>query len=1188
MRLKKIILNGFKSFADKTDFDFQANITAIVGPNGCGKSNVVDAVKWVLGEQKKKSLRSSQMTDVIFSGSGSRKPSGMAEVSMIFSDVPGKGDERNELQITRRLYRNGDSTYLINGKSCRLRDIRELFMDTGVGVSAYSIIEQGQIAQLLNASKAERRVIFEEAAGISKFKAYKKEAARKLERTEQNLLRLADIVSEVQKQLRSVKLQAGKAKSYVEYRDRLNELRMSYSLAEYDKLTKKSALASQLQAALNDEYSSIVANVGKNDFLISELRTKIAEKEASINRNDNNLIAIKGKIDQQLERIDYLKKRIHELQDRKETASDRIHQIEEQNAKLEASLGACQYNLQQNEKLSQEKSAQLASLQDMLHEINLEYTTIQAQLEDEKSGVLDTVRRTAQLHNEIQSFGNYRENLSLQKERLLEKISRNKSQLEGMLVDKAGAQARKNDINSVIEELQTNLDTRKDQMEQMNFELSEKAEIMSSLKQKRSALESELKVLSNMEMNREGLNKAVKDILKAKNEGAAFSCVEGIVADIIRADAKYARAVEAFLDNKADSLIINSTSQFLADKQNFDLKGRLNVICLDRVTDHGSKADFSCHDYVLGNLFDLVNCEPEYESVVRSIFHNAFLIDTLDNAMGISREAGAGHIFVTLAGEVLENGYVLKVGKVGQSVGLISRKSRIHELNTELATLADQISQIEDFMEESNQQIDHMTQICKDLRTSIYEASTEKVDINTKLEVITQSIENLKREEPSMASEISNLEAQIDESVSREYESKQKLVELESVSSQKNSRIEELEIQLDEKKAVQTELSSQLTDIRIALGQTTVTRNAIKQEISSIQNQLQRSRMSIESARTDMLSSDEQVSQTTRGILNTEASVSELFVEKERAQIASLELKKDGAMLLSQLQEADMLVRQQRQSQSEIEKKIHETDLELNELRIKTEDLTQRVHEELELDIKAAHENYALEEMDWEAVRTEIDDLKNKIARLGNVNIDAIDELEELEKRELFLTEQVKDLQKSKHQLEQLIEKINTESREKFRSTFDEVRSNFKETFRKLFGGGKADVLLEDDQEDILECGIEIIAQPPGKSAKSITLLSGGEKTMTAIALQFAIFKSKPSPFCFLDEVDAALDEANNERFNLIVKEFESISQFIVISHSKRTMSIADVLFGVTMQQQGVSKRISVKFDREDSSVAVA
>ncbi len=1190
MRLKNIILNGFKSFADKTEFNFDSNITAIVGPNGCGKSNVVDAVKWVLGEQKKKSLRSSQMTDVIFSGSSSRKASGMAEVTITFEDVSGSDNETSELEVTRRLYKNGDSQYLINNKTCRLKDIKERFMDTGVGVSAYSIIEQGQISQLLNASKAERRVIFEEAAGISKFKAHKKEAQRKLERTEQNLLRLADIINEVQKQLRSVKLQAGKARNYVEYNDRLKKLHLSYSLAEYDKLTRKTKQTLERQNKLNDSFGLIVADVARNDSLIEELRSRISQKETQINNNDNNLIAIKSKIEQHLERIEYLKNRIAELHERKSSASGRIHSLEEQNARLEGTLAGCQYNLQNNEQDAREKEGQLATLQDMLHEINLECTTLNAQLEDEKSGVLDTVRRTAQLHNEIKSMGDYRENLSNQKNRLFEKISSSESQLEKMLTDKAVYQARMDDISDVINQLQSNLDEKRELIEVLDAQISERAESMSELKESRSAVESEIKILTNMESNREGLNKGVKKILHAKNNEGLFSYIDGIVADILRADNRYAKAVEAVLGSKADSLIVTSTSKFTADRDKIDAFGsRIEAICLDRINSADTSIDLSNHDCVIDKLSNLVHYDPEYKNLVSTLLGKAFLIDNIDNAMAISKEAGNGYLFVTPEADILENGCFLKVGKLSKGIGIISRKSRLHELSKDLDSINSKIADMQDFIDESNNQSEHINEICRELRTSIYEANTEKVNTNTKLEVVSQSIDSLEKQQPAIKNEIDAIESQIKESVEREYESKQKLQELETVNTQRSDRIEELEMQTQEKKAFQEELSSQLTDLRIEIGQATVKRNALRNEISSINSQLQRGRISIESARSDMLGSDEQVSQTNRNILNTQADVSELYVEKEKAQIAASELKKDAAELIAALSAADATLRLKRSEQTEIEKQIHEVDLASNELKIKTQDLIQRVEEQLGLNIEEAYASYEEEDMDWDLVRKEINELRSKISRLGNVNVDAIDELDELEKREEFLSEQIKDLESSKGQLEKLIEKINIESREKFRETFEEVRANFREMFRKLFGGGKADVTLEEEGGDILDCGIEIIAQPPGKGAKSITLLSGGEKTMAAIALQFSIFKSKPSPFCFLDEVDAALDEANNERFNLVVKEFEATTQFIVVTHAKRTMSIADTLFGVTMQQQGVSKKISVQFASEqDSPAAVA
>ena len=1190
MRLEKIILHGFKSFADKTEFNFDRNITAIVGPNGCGKSNVVDAVKWVLGEQSTKSLRSSQMLDVIFSGSGSRKPMSMAEVSMFFSGVPGVTDEENLVQITRRLYRNGDSAYLINNKSCRLKDIRELFMDTGVGMKAYSIIEQGQIAQLISSSKSDRREIFEEAAGISKFKAHKKEASRKLERTEQNLLRLADIVSEVQKQLRSVKMQAGKARNYIEYADKLKELRVSYSLSEFHKLSQKQINKNSRLDTIKDSFSQAVAEVAKNDTLQSRLRSEITELETEINRNDNFLISTKSKIEQQLERVDYLQKRIEELKERKQTSGERIHRLEEQISRLSGNLAGCEFRMQENNELAEEKQKELSELQDYSHEINMECATIEADLEDEKSGILDTVRRTAQLHNELKSSESFRENLSNQKDRLSGRVNETQSQLESLLTNKTQHDARKNDISKVIEELEKSLDIKREQMENNNHQLTELSDMMASSKQARSSIQGELRVLADMENNREGLNKSVKDILRERTGANAhkYEYIDGIVADVLRADVSYAPAVEAVLNGKAEYIVVNSTTKLLEDSHRLkEFGGRINFVCIDKMSPRTDKVNLSNYSGVVGNLVDFVHCDDIYSDMAFTLLGKSIVVESLNTAMAIAPELGDDYTFVTREGEMLREGHIISIGKISKNAGLISRKSRLHELQNELDQANNEINALQEQLDSSNQQNDHLGDLCKDLRTSIYEANTEKIDINSKLGMIEQNIERLRKEEPILVKEIEVLHTQIEESVKKDYDSRQKLEELDTVNNQRTDRIEELEMQYDEKKAVQEEMNSQLTELRIAIGQTTVKRNAIQQEISSLKSQLHHARITIESARTEMLGSDEQVEQTERTILNTESSICDLYVEKDDAQKLRNHLHDEAGDLLKQLSETEDSLRLSRNKQSELEQQMHSIDLELNEIRVKLEDLTQRVGEELEMDIEQMYHDYQEEDMDWDAVRREINELKGKIVRLGNVNVNAIEELEELEKRDTFLTEQVEDLDSSKQQLQQLINKINKESREKFQAVFDEIRGNFQEMFRKLFGGGKADVMLEEGV-DILEAGIDIIAQPPGKGAKNITLLSGGEKTMTAMALQFSIFKSKPSPFCFLDEVDAALDEANNERFNYIVKEFEKISQFVIISHSKRTMSIADVLFGVTMQQQGVSKKISVKFEEVDSDQSSA
>jgi len=1186
MKLEKIVINGFKSFADKTELKISHPITAIVGPNGCGKSNVVDALKWVLGNQSPKSLRSGAMADVIFSGSGSRKPSGMAEVSLHFSDVRGLGLQEDDLLISRRLFRSGESDYQINGKSCRLRDIREMFMDTGVGVSAYSIIEQGQIDQLLKASTADRRFIFEEAAGISKFKAHKKEALRKLERTEQNLLRLADIVNEVQKQLRSIKLQAGKARNYLEYSHQLKELRVNFSLSEYNKIiTGRKGKQSDL-AGWQDRFSAVAANVSRCDAAMSQLTGGIMETESQINHWDGTLISARSRIEQQLERIGFLKSRIDELTDRKKNASEQIRKLTAQTRQLSAEMGACRNDLLGNQQQHKEQAAQLEHLQASLADINARCADLQTELEDEKSGIIDIVRRTAQLHNEIQSLGNYRNNLSGQKTRLSGKASQTEQQLAGWLTEKAQYQSRLEEILSVLSRLQQSLNEKRAEMDAVGDERLRLTDRIAATKEQRSAVMRELNVLRDMETRRQGLSQSLKDILAVQDAGRAY--LDGIVADAVVAQTEYAQAVEAALEGFADALLVNSTGAFLQDAAiQATLDSRIRVICMDKLKPFADSADLSDCPGVLGRLAEFIRCDGRFAPLFWSLLGKTLLVQSLDTAMELAGRLGPAYRFVTPDGQVFGGGCTLTIGPVGKTDGLISRKSRILQLEEELEGLNQTINNAESALGETEHKNDHLAGLCKELRTSIYEANTEKVDAESQLRILETNIKRLTDEQPLIAEEIRVLEEEIRESVQKEHLSRQKLDELEEINRQRNAHIESLQARFDQECQIRHARNAELTEARIRLSQIQEQQKSINQRISAVQSQLQHGRTAIESARTEALGSDEQILQAERTILATEASVSELFGDKETAQTNSRRLHREIEQLTAERKQMEIHLRQFREEQATVEENVRKLELELGQLQVKEEDLLVRVQEELQIDLATAYESFRDDDVDWDLVRQEIADLRGKIERLGNVNVDAIDQQEDLEKRYEFLAAQVEDLNQSKTQLEQLIARINKESKEKFELTFEQVRMNFQLLFRKLFGGGKADVILENP-EDILESGIEIVARPPGKETRTISLLSGGEKTMTAIALLFAVFKSKPSPFCVLDEVDAALDEANNERFNLIVKEFQAQSQFIVITHSKRTMGIANVLYGITMQTQGVSKKISVQFEEAGNETETA
>ena len=1153
MRLEKIVLDGFKSFADRTEFAFDASITGIVGPNGCGKSNVVDAVKWVLGEQKLKSLRSDQMADVIFGGSGSRKPLGSAEVTLVISNPEGSASGRlpidaEHVQISRRIYRSGECEYRINNKVCRLKDIRELFMDTGVATKAYSIIEQGQVEKLVSASKEDRRLVFEEAAGISKYKAHKKEALRKLEHTEQNLLRLADILAEVAKRLRSVKLQAGKARNYLEYTQRLKELQVNFSLVEYGK--NKDLLDSRSQSLRQAEefFSAAAAEEAGAEAAVSRLGNEIIDTEHRLSETGNALVSIQSRIDQKLQRMEFLRSRV---------------------------VGERTEAIQEIQNISREADAQLASLE--------------AELEDEKSGIIDIVRRTAQLHNEIQSISNYRNSLSSQRDRLAGRAEVAKAELERLLTEKAKHNARLGDITRVIEELEQNLESKRLKIEEAETLIADEGKRLSHSKEVRSALSSELAVLTDMERRYEGLGNAVKSIVKAqKDESLRLDYIDGIVAEKIGTDVEYAGAVEAALEGLTDVLLVRDTARLLQDGETIsNLEGRVAFHGLDLAEPFVDDADFSKYPFVRGRLVEFVRFKSKYAPLAWRLLGKTLIVDSLTAVAELADYTSSGYAFVTLSGECLTAAGVIRLGPLGKTTGLISRRSRIDQLEETIAGINAEIAELESSIQRNAQTKLHLEKLCKDLRTAVYEANTEKMQATSRLAVLEQDIKRLKEEEPLIAGEIGSLEAEIAESVQKEYESKQRLTELETVNRERTARIQELEIRYGGLKELQQSRMQELTELKVQLGQVIEQQKGLRQIIEGLQGRIQASLQTLTAAEDEVQVCAGQLVEVQRDILTCESRVSELYVEKEAAQQGNRRLQEELERLIAEQKHNDELVRSKRVQKTEIEHKLGELRVELGQLEVRQQDLVARVRDELQIDLAEAFANRTAGDVDWEQVKNEITELRGKIERLGNVNLDAIAEQDTLEERHNFLASQVEDLTQSKNQLQQLISKLNKQSRERFIETFEQIRTNFQQIFRKLFGGGKADIVLEES-DDVLEAGIEVIARPPGKETRSISLLSGGEKSMTALALLFSVFRTKPSPFCFLDEVDAALDEANNERFDMLLRDFGIDSQFIVITHSKRTMSIAEVLFGITMQQQGVSKKIAVRFDEYSTETAAA
>ncbi|MBN1766835.1 MAG: hypothetical protein JW860_16395, partial [Sedimentisphaerales bacterium] len=691
----------------------------------------------------------------------------------------------------------------------------------------------------------------------------------------------------------------------------------------------------------------------------------------------------------------------------------------------------------------------------------------------------------------------------------------------------------------------------------------------------------------------EGVDQGVRHILQTKLENPEkFYYIKGMVAEFIHADVKYAGIVEAALAHRAQDLIATHSQAILEDSDSLsDLLGRVKMICLDRLGPFKNGFDFSPYPEVQERLIDLITYPPDCEHLCWHLLGKTMLVDTIDSALRLSQIAPPGYRWVTMEGELIEPDGTIHLGPQTNHVGLISRKSELRQLTEDLAQTEERITDLQNQNQQFDNQAQHLEKNLQELRTAIYETSTEEISTRGQLEQIEQNLNRLQQEQPLITSEVESIELQIQEALQLQKSSQDNLNDLETVNSQRQARVDTLQQQIQNLEIQDVQKLDELTELKVCLGQTQQKRLALQERIASIQSQMQQMQHSINTMETDQQNARENLQTSQRGILSAENTIAELFTSRQQHQETSRILRENRDQLHTEKHQQSETAGSLHQQREQLQEQLHELQMQLNENKLRCENLTQRGQEDLGINLNEQFSSYEYQDMDWDAVAAEIEELRNKIHRLGNINLDAITEQEELEQRLEYLSGQFSDLSHAKHQLENLIEKINAESTELFLRNFEAIRINFAELFRKLFGGGRAEIILEDP-EDVLECPIEIIARPPGKQLQSISLLSGGEKTMTAVSLLLAIFKSKPSPFCLLDEVDAALDEANIERFTLLIQEFLTDSQFIIITHSRRTMSIADVIYGITMQEQGVSKKVAVRFtgeeNEQESSPAVA
>jgi chromosome segregation protein len=1250
MRLKKLIVQGFKSFADRTEFVFDSPITGIVGPNGCGKSNVVDAFKWVLGEQSAKSLRGDAMMDVIFNGAAARKPSGLAEVVLVFEN-PQRPDgsralamEVDEVAVGRRLYRDGTSEYTVNDGASRLKDIRELFLDTGVGADAYSVIEQGKVSAMLEANPAERRIIFEEAAGISKYKVKKKEALRKLEKVDQNLLRVNDVVVEVDKQLRSVKIQAGRARVYQEHSTRLNELRLSYALHEYHTHHTQSVELNQNLEETQFRLDDLTGDLTTRQNELTAKKEQFDALSQHRQRNEYELVQANAVLQSAQQKQHYAAQQLRQMEEQLQGFERDKASLEQKLAAVTESLAADTARLQSLTAELQQHRQQIESRQQAFRDGQLQLNTLNREIEQNKSAVLDLMRKLAQVNSRIGAIEIERKNIAAQQQRIGDRRRVVVGELEVLTAKKAELQLKLEEAVGRINDQQAKLDEKKREAVALGKQIAQVGEQLGAAKEHRSGLLSRQKLLKDLEARREGVSEGVKSVLKQRE--AKFPFIRGLVADILQVDVEHAHAIEAALDGRDQWLVTNDQQLAIAAEDALnDLEGRVNIVCLDRLSrdtglrpvrvtsesgnaqfsqaqshPHGPEApvtnevhDWNQHPHRIRLAADLVRVEPDDFFLAKHLLGKTVVVDNLAIAVDLYRTGPRGYRYVTHIGDVLEADGTLRSGPLTAAMGLLSRKSELNAVTLQIADVDLRIITLTKNFTEGNAAAKEMDEQQNALRNGVYQANTAKVEVTSALAQNNDKQNSLNREQPVLERELAAFADQLARlQVEEEKLTAQKTAH-ETDQANRQKAIEELTAKHAQLAEELKESNETLTKARVQLGQ-------VQEQQLACQQQVQRQTV----ARAELVQQIERITQSTASVAGRRGGIEHELATAKHAEATLVETKKELTAhietLKSQVTEAGEAVRSLstaaekiRADHSAVERDLHELQMEAGQVKIRLETLVARTLEEFQLDLPAKYGSldggYQPADLDWPAVAGEIKDLRDKIHRLGNVNVDAIAEMEELSTRQTFLATQLTDLASSKKQLEELIETINIESSARFEQTFNTVREHFQGMFRKLFGGGKADVYLETEladkpaegavnpdgtpvpqpkKFDLLDAGIEIIARPPGKQPATISQLSGGEKTMTCIALLMSIFKSKPSPFCILDEVDAALDEANNQRFNLIIQEFLEQSQFIVITHSKRTMQIADVLYGVTMQEQGVSKRVSVKFEQVDNQGRIA
>lgn len=1190
MYLRRLDMQGFKSFAEKINLDFNGGITAVVGPNGSGKSNIADAIRWVLGEQSIKTLRGSKMEDVIFAGTEHRKPLGFAEVTITLDNSDGSLPiEFQEVTVTRRVFRSGESEYLINKAPCRLKDITELLLDTGIGRDGYSVIGQGRVDEILSSRSEDRRQIFEEASGIMKYKVRKQEAEKKLELTRQNLERINDIVTELETQLVPLKEQSETARRYLDLRESLKELDVNVFLDSMDKYREK-------LTDLEEQYKAVKEQIETENKKLEEITNSNKDKTDSLKAFDEKLESVRQQfyeLDGALERcnseiklnnekIANLEQNIQRLDSEKEELLSRLKGFDREEA-------GKQDKLKYLEKQLKDYSAKLSEYEKQMEDLLKTLDENERHIELLKTAIMDKMDILSDKKLQIGNVKTHIENMQKRQKSIDHEVYQ-------QIAEKDREKMKKEDLTESIRHATGEIAKQKEKLTSLLSERTESDKMLGELRTKQNKLRSDIqfktsraRTLKEMEQNLEGYNRSVREIMQACRNSPDFGKgIHGALAQLIKVDRKYEAAIEITLGGALQNIVTQSEED--AKKAIEYLKknklGRATFLPISAVNgksfDAGTLGRISSSGGFCGVAADLVSYDPQYGGIIANLLGKVVVVDQLDNAIAMARKFGYSFRIVTLEGDLLNTGGSMSGGSLeNRGTGILSRSREITELEDELRSLRESEKAAQKDIDLLTGDIAQINSEIASLEGDIKNNELVKIRDESHLAQVEENIVKITARTDMLRQEKEQLERQIGE-IGRELEKyQQEYADIEQEIAEAKKTVAEHQEKHKEDQAVRDALHADITDFRISVNSIQESMQSVKENSERIASEKEAINKNIarkETEKNKYLQEINNLRESNAGLNNRirshdEEKAGKTF-ELDRLTEERKILEEDLYDIVNKINDANknILLLQEEHSRVEVKKTKLETEMEGLQNRIWNEyELTYSGALALRKDIGSLTQ-----------AQKKINELRNSIKDLGPVNVSSIEEYMKTQERFEFMTSQRNDMEQAREKLLRVIYEMTSIMKKQFMEQFRLINENFDIVFKELFNGGRAGLVLVDE-ENVLESGIEIEAQPPGKKLQNMMLLSGGERAFTAIALLFAILRLKPTPFCVLDEIEAALDEANVYRFSEYLRRYSAQTQFIVVTHRKGTMEGSDMLYGVTMQEHGVSRIVSMKMGEKVS-----